>query len=800
MHSSTGLAPFNIPWIDINEDVMLSKLVNNPELIYSYQFNLGLGKVYLEIKNYGNSKKYFKNAFSLAETDLDKSLALYYLGHIFLLEQKSDSARKYLGKVLEYNRHPGLNYLYEYGSALFQSADYEDAYSVLSNIYQQLQLDSIRRYQHPFWEEKRGKWRGDPNELLSLLGLLSLQTYRNSTAEIFLTAIPETVRARSILEANYLLALVHYQKGELFEAESCLKQCSTVPQAPQTVRRKADLLLGTIQLEQDDNSLAAQIFEAMIRDTVSLMQDQAYLRAGFANFRKRKYDYAIRFFQSLYDNFPNSDLNEYGLFYLVQTYLKLKKNRLAIEKTHELAERFPKSKFLESTIFDIAKLYYRDRVYNQAFHEFKNFLKLFPGSSYETEALFLDALSAIKINDDKSAEQLLQQLLDNYPICSYGPEAHYQIGKIQLANKNFVAAKNNFVQVKSGKFYSYSLKGIGDVSFCLVQYDSALKFYQAAESCLKPVSVLSQVDDTLLTDIRLALETAYLKMGRYHNYIEMLNYYLTKYPQSYNAATLQFEIGLYYFERKDFTQAVSQFDKVFAFVPEPSLAARTYLFLANSYLNLQMLEHAVSTFHYVITNFSDTTAEINALTSLAEFYSKNAVYDSAMNCYSRLISKYPQTLKAQSGLLNLAGLYQKLGKTLEAKTVLDRLIKEYPKSEMLEPAYLQMVDLLIIEGNLSYADTLAVNLTKKFGQNPSIDLRLGKIRYENNQFEDAKKLFLRAATQSKKDQKAEALINAADVAIKLNDYTEAKKRLKQALRNAESEKLKIKCRRLLSTC
>ena len=118
---------------------------------------------------------------------------------------------------------------------------------------------------------------------------------------------------------------------------------------------------------------------------------------------------------------------------------------------------------------------------------------------------------------------------------------------------------------------------------------------------------------------------------------------------------------------------------------------------------------------------------------------------------------------------------------------------------MLEPAYLQMIDLLIIEGNISYADTLAVNFTKKFGQNPPIALRLGKIRYEQNQFDDAKKLFLRAATQSKKDQKAEALINAADAAIKLNDYTEAKKRLKQALRNAENEKLKIKCRRLLST-
>lgn len=780
---------------------MFSGLVNNPELIYSYQFNLGLGKAYLDLKNYRNSNKYFNNALSLAETDLDKSLALYYLGHIYLLEQKSESARKYLGKVLNYNRNPGLNFLYNYGIALFQSAKDEDALSALSNIYQQLQLDSTQLNRPPFWEGKKEKWRGDRHELLILIGLLSLQTGKTSQAKIFLDAIPETVRTQSIPEANYLLALVHYQKGELFEAESIIQSMKlTVVRLRwiQVVKRRAELLLGTIQLEQGNNSLAAQIFEAMIRDTVRLLQDQAYLRAGFANFRKRKYDYAIRFFQSLYDNFPNSDLNEYGLFYLVQTYLKLKKNRLAIEKNHELAARFPKSKFLESTIFEIAKLYYQDRAYNQAFHEVKNFLKLFPGSSYETEVLFLGALSAIKINDDKSAEQLLQQLLDNYPTCSYGPEAHYQIGKIQLANKNFVAAKNNFVQVKSGKFYPYSLKGIGDVSFSLVQYDSALKFYQAAESCLKHVSVLPQADDTLLTDIRFALETTHLKMGKYPNYIEMLNIYLTNYPQSYNAAPLQFEIGLYYYERNDFTQAVSQFNKVFNFVPEPSLAAKTYLFLANSYQNLQMSESAIATFHYVITNFSDPTAEITALTSLAELYTKNLAYDSAINCYFRLINKYPQTLEAQSSLLNLAGLYQKLGKTIEAKTILDRLIKEYPRSELLEPAYLQMVDLLIIEGNLSYAETLAINFTKKFSQNPAIDLRLGKIRYEHNQFEDAKNLFLRASTRLKKDKKAEALIYAADAAIKLNDYAEAKKRLKQALRNAESEKLKIKCRRLIN--
>jgi TolA-binding protein len=778
-------------------------------LIYSYQFNLRLGNIYLSKKDFRNSKKYFNNALNLAESDFDKSITLYFLGHIYLLEHKPDSARKYLGKVLDYDHKPSLNFLYNYGVALFQSNRYEDALSVLSNIYQQLKIDSIKRYQRPFWEGKKEKWRGNRNELLSLLGLLSLQTNRNSQANVYLAAIPETVKVQNIPEANYLLALIYYQNGDLFIAESTIERLIRSSAPPQEARQKAELLLGTIQLEQDQNTQSAQTFEAMIQDTARLLRDQAYLRAGFANFRKRKYDFAIRSFQSLYDNYPNSDLNEYGLFYLVETYLKLKKNRLAIEKNRELESRFPKSRFLENTIFDVAKILYQDQAYNQALREFKNFLKLFPGSNSEAEALFLCALSAIKTNDEENAEQLLQTLLDNYPAFTYSPEAYYQIGKIQLANKNFVSAKKNFTRINSGRFYPYSLKGIGDINFSLAKYDSATEFYQAAESSLIHISALpagtglfsegaTQLsDDTLLTDIRFALATTFLKMGKYHNYIEMLNTYLIKYPQSYNAADLQFEIGLYYFERKEFTQAISQFYKVFTFATEPPLVAKTYLFLANSYLNLQMSEQAVSNFNYIITNLSDTTAEISALNSLAEFYSKNFIYDSAINCYLRLINKYPQTLEAQAGLLNLAGLYQKLGKTIEAKTILDRLIKEYPKSAMLEPAYLQMVELLIIEGNLTYAETLVVNFNKKFGQNSAMDLRLGKIRYEQNQFDDAKKLFLKAAAQLKKDEKAEALINAADAAIKLNDYPEAKKRLKQANRCAESEKLKIKCRRLL---
>jgi TolA-binding protein len=569
------------------------------------------------------------------------------------------------------------------------------------------------------------------------------------------------------------------------------------------LKRKTDLLFGTIQLERGNSLLAAQTFEAMIRDTVRLLQDQAYLRAGFANFRKQKYDVAIRFFQSLYNNFPNSDLNEYGLFFLVQTYLRLKKNRLAIDKNRELASRFPKSKFLESTIFDIAKLHYRDRVYNQAFREFKNFLKLFPNSNHEAEATFLCAMSAIKINDGKTAEELLQQLLDNYnyPAFPYSSEAHYQIGKIQLANKNFVDAKKNFTQVSSGKFYPYSLKGIGDACFGLAQYDSAMKIFQRAESVLiqsiisEPI--LSSYSDTLLTDIRLALETVRLKTGKYPNYIEMLNSYLTKYPQSYNAPNLQFEIGLYYFERNDFVQAISQFYKVFNFIPEQSLAAKTHLFIARSYLNLQSPKRAATTFHYIVTNFSDTTAVTTALTSLAEIFNKNLAYDSAINCYLQLLEKYPKTKEAQISLLNIAGLYRKLGKTLEAKSTLDRLIREYPKSELLRPAYQQMIDLMITEGNLSYAETLANNFAQRFGQSPEVNLQLGKIRNEQNRFEESKKLFLSAAKHLKKDEKAEALIFAADAAIKLKDFPEAKKRLKQALRAAENERLKIRCRQLL---
>lgn len=567
------------------------------------------------------------------------------------------------------------------------------------------------------------------------------------------------------------------------------------------LKRKTDLLFGTIQLERGNSLLAAQTFEAMIRDTVRLLQDQAYLRAGFANFRKQKYDVAIRFFQSLYNNFPNSDLNEYGLFFLVQTYLRLKKNRLAIDKNRELASRFPKSKFLESTIFDIAKLHYRDRVYNQAFREFKNFLKLFPNSNHEAEATFLCAMSAIKINEEKTAEELLQRLLNNYPTSPFTNEAHFRIGEIQLANQDFVAAKKNFGQVNSGEFYPYSLKGIGDACFGLAQYDSALKFYQQAESVLIQSIInrptLTSYPDTLLADIRFALETANFKSGKYSNYIEMLNNYLMRYPQSYNAPKLQFEIGLYYFERNDFVQAISQFYKVFNFIPEQSLAAKIHLFIARSYLNLQSPKRAATTFHYIVTNFSDTTAVTTALTSLAEIFNKNLAYDSAINCYLQLLEKYPKTKEAQISLLNIAGLYRKLGKTLEAKSTLDRLIREYPKSELLRPAYQQMIDLMITEGNLSYAETLANNFAQRFGQSPEVNLQLGKIRNEQNRFEEAKNLFLSAAKHLKKDEKAEALIFAADAAIKLNDFREAQKRLKQAIRAAENERLKIRCRQLL---
>jgi TolA-binding protein len=814
---------------------LITFLANNPELIYSYQYNLELGRTYLNQKDYQKAHKHFIQAFNLAETNFDKSLTLYYSGRIFLFEQKPELAVKYLSKVLDYNRNPGKNFLYHYGVALSLSGRNEDALSTLSNLFLQLKMDSLQRRGFSFNPERLEKWSGNRNELLVLLGLVSLQTGKVQPAKKYLKMIPEKIRAEILPEANYLLAVIHNQDREFNEAESIIAR--TIKTFPEYLQRKSNLLLGMIQLEQGNHSMALITFETMARDTIQFLKDEAYLRAGFVNYRKRKFDYAVQFFQKLNDNFPNSALNEYGLFYLVQTYLKLNRSRPAVEKNQELTTKFPKSKFLERTIFDIAQILYQNQSYIQALREFKNYLKLFPKGENAEFAMFYAGLSAYRISDEPAAIELFQQLVTDYPNSQHANEAYYRIGSYYLSKHDYNLAMHYFMCLKHDRdkppesglptregsirqaLYPFGLKGIGDAYFCLAEYDKALRYYRRAERMLKQSQELPPESglfdegsirqaDTLLGDIHYAVEQVNWRKGRYTSYIDMLNKYLEKYPRSYQAAKLQMEIGLYYFERKDFNQAVNQFYRVFNYYPDAKLSAKTFLYIGRCQMLVKStlredptreayLSSATGTFQHIITNYTDTVSKIGAYMNLAEIYTKNLAYDKAIKSYLELIENYPKAKEAENSLISIAEIYQKLHKPLEAKTMLDRLIKEFPESDLLNQAYLQMIDILIKEGNLKYAETIANSFLKKFGANPAIDLRLGKIREEQNRYKDAKNLFLSAAKKSKKNEKAEALIFAANATIKLKEYHNAKELLNQALRVAEDERLRIKCRELI---
>lgn len=774
-----------------NQKPFLTDLVSTPALTYSYQFNLELGRVYLNLKNYPQAKRYLTKALNLAETDSEKGLVFYTLGRMFLFAQKPDSAVRYLGEVLKYNPSPGLDFLYTYGLALFELGKDEDAFSVLTNLYAQITI------------KRAFEWSKSGTELLTLLGLVALKTGKTDQAELYLVAIPESIRVRYLPEINYLLALVYYKKGELAKAQSSLSQIQDYANCDKMLKRKALLLLGTIQLKQGENLLACQTFETIIQDSFQYGKDHAYLMAGLANYRGERYDQAISLLESVRGLARSGelDLNEYSLYLLTQIYLKLKKYRLAIEKNYELRACFPKSEFLKTTIFQIGHLHYEHHNYSQAFREFKNFLNLFPDSPNAAQALLFCAQSAMRLNEPKIAIELLRQLLEKYPSSPYTPEAFYSIGVIQLDLKDYTNAKAHFSQVSASPFYPFALKGIGDAYFGLTQYDSALCFYQKACSSLYAEFAIGNWSgqyDTLLSDVRFAIATSELKLGKYANYIVMLDSYLKDYPFAYNAASLQYEIGQYFYERGEFLNGLREFYKVFDYNPTKTLMAKTYLAIAQTYFSLGVHERAITALNYIVTTFADTTSVIGALTLLAETYTQNLAYDSAINCYLQILTKYPNRNEAQTSLVNIASLYQKMNKTVEAKLTLDRLIKEYPNSSLLKSVYEKMIDLLISEGNLSYAETVINHYTQKFGAGPLPALQLGKIRKEQNRLEEAKKLFLQSAAELNEDSRAEALIFAADVCLKLSDTAEAQTRLNQAYNSAKDERIRIKCQELLN--
>ncbi|MBM4262089.1 MAG: tetratricopeptide repeat protein [Deltaproteobacteria bacterium] len=128
---------------------------------------------------------------------------------------------------------------------------------------------------------------------------------------------------------------------------------------------------------------------------------------------------ALEYFKAVIDRFPKSSYIDRAHFALGDIYEYFGNRELAIQYYTSVPKQFPKSNLRSDALWRLAWLYYRAADWPQAQTTFAS-LSQTGDSSFRTAALYWQARSAEKLNDQETARQLHRRIING------GEESYYQ--------------------------------------------------------------------------------------------------------------------------------------------------------------------------------------------------------------------------------------------------------------------------------------------------------------------------------------------------------------------------------------
>jgi TolA-binding protein len=244
--------------------------------------------------------------------------------------------------------------------------------------------------------------------------------------------------------------------------------------------RRAEALYqaGLCYMRLDRAGDAVDRWESIVRDgPTSAYAERAWARAGDAYFQAARYDDAKRCYEGLLANFTGSSAASIASLRLAQCAYNAGRDADALEGFEKtiatypgsaaareaargqerslyrltqapegaatlarLVEQYPTSAFAADAQFQIARRAYQEKRWDAAAEGFRRVVSQFPGYSGADQAQFLlaDALSEAGHADE--SRQALEQFLSFFPESSLLPSAHFRLGVMRFAAKDYMAA------------------------------------------------------------------------------------------------------------------------------------------------------------------------------------------------------------------------------------------------------------------------------------------------------------------------------------------------------------------------
>ncbi|MCM8786601.1 MAG: tetratricopeptide repeat protein [Candidatus Omnitrophica bacterium] len=522
------------------------------------------------------------------------------------------------------------------------------------------------------------------------------------------------------------------------------------------------------------------------------------------------YDVSISLLERFIKEYPHSQHLIEAKLYIAKCYYFKENYPKALEVFNEIVSKLPSaSSFLEEIYYWLAEIYAKGKNFNDSNLYAEKLIKNFPNSQFKWWTLYRMANNNLELSNKEKAEEIFKQIIsettDIEVIESVYPKLlnlYFQKGDypqtIAFAEK-YLKEFTNPQQKLQGYFYlAESYYALGDFEKAIFYYEHTLPLAQ--DQYFKDLifkglgfSYLAKTDD--------------INAKKYISKIQDEELY-------------DFSEGIYYFKKKDYTQALEIFDRFLKKFPQSKFCATIYLNRANTLYELGRINDAISDYKYILDNFKnkeyldilDKThyglawcylknsefkkaieefkntlkytdnpiVKISSQIQIADTYQEAGDYNKALEIYNNILKTDPHIIYADYIQFQIAMIFLKTKKPQEALIALKNLQKNFPSSKLIpETQYYLAVSYFSIE-QYQEAEDLLEDFMEKFQNSeyyPKAHYLYAKCFFNKKEYKKAIEIFSNILSKFSNNKEIVELvyIDMGNAYLNLSLYDEAKK-------------------------
>lgn len=561
---------------------------------------------------------------------------------------------------------------------------------------------------------------------LYYLGRSGAETGDHDTALIMLSAlaaeIPESPLAGF---AQYHLGFSHLAKQNTEEAAKAFSAAANTQGADDALRMESRFRAAELYDKLGWSEAALGAYEQLRAD----YPDSDYARRadygyGWALYHSRRYDEAFALADAFAEGRPDSPHLAGFLYLKGNCRYQQGRHEEALKIYAALREKHPDSPFAERALYKSAWSQHLSGDNTAAETSVRAFLEGFPGSAYRGEGLYLLGTLNVLLGDYETALPHFQEVAEKHGNSEFAAEALFksaecyaQLGMRDEAAKTFEAFARRH---PDHTLTEQAMLRSGDARFTAQDFAEALANYQG---------ILAKPGDPAVEEETLyRLAVTYHNMKDYGESAAAFRRLLEKYPEGKYAAETHFRIGEHELrQNKDALKAIESYQAALARKPEKSITVAALQGLATARYEQKDYEQAAAQVLQLIREYPDSPLPADAYLWCGQWLNQAERWADATEVFSALLQAHPQHEQRGEILFVLAGCQEKAGDA-------DDALKNY---------------------------TTAVEAETDPARGAEMRNRLGKLREQREEYDQARALYEAAANLDGGEHSARARFNLA---------------------------------------